>query len=106
MINENGGDYSKEIELLCDDEFIILDDVGSGIDYSKSDHKNFEWRAEVFFTFLDYRYRTMKPTIITSNFTKDVFLKIYSPRVESRLFASENTIIEITNIEDKRKKGL
>jgi len=106
VINESNGDYSREIELKCDDEFVILDDVGSGIDYSRSEHKNFEWRAEVFFTFLDYRYRTEKPTLITSNLNRQQFSKIYSPRVESRLFARENTIIELHDEEDKRQKGM
>lgn len=106
LIQQEEGDYSREIELLCDDDFVILDDVGSGLDYNKKEHKNLEWRAEVFFTFLDYRYRTMKPTVITSNFTRKVFMQMYSPRIESRLFASENMIIEMEEQVDKRKKGM
>lgn len=97
MQKSNGGDYIELLEILIDDDLVILDDVGSsGVN---------EWREEVFFNFLDYRYNTMKPTIITSNFNKKEFYERYSKRVGSRLYASENTIIEIENGIDLRQEG-
>ena len=105
MIREESGDYATMLEYMCDDEFVILDDVGSGIDPKKEGFKDYEWRKEVFFNFLDYRYNLGKPTMITSNFSCKQFQDIYHERVTSRLFAKENTIIEILNGEDKRAIG-
>jgi len=98
MQNFNGGDYTLMLELLIDDDLIILDDLGSsGVN---------EWREEVFFNFLDHRYNSMKPTIITSNFSKKEVFEKYSKRVGSRMFASENTILEIHKGADLRESGL
>lgn len=86
-------DYSKTLELLIDDEFIILDDVGSGINPGKVSYKDLEWRREILFNFLDNRYNSMQPTIITSNLNKEQFEEVYSERISSRLFSAENKII-------------
>lgn len=92
-----GGDYTHYLEMMCDDDLVILDDVGSsGVN---------QWREEVFFSFLDYRYNSMKPTIVTSNFLCEDFERKYSPRVASRLFASENFVLEIKDGVDLRAQG-
>ena len=87
---------------------IFLDDVGSSINPKHFTKKDLEWRREIFFSFLDQRYNCMKPTIITSNFSKEEFEEVYSERICSRLFASENTIIYVPQGEmpDKRKMGM
>lgn len=106
-ISEGIGDYLENLHLLIDDELIILDDVGSGINPDKLTYRDLEFRREVFYSFLDYRYNKMLPTIITSNFNKEDFEKVYSERIVSRLFASENLIIEIFGEGlDKRKEGM
>ncbi len=90
-----------------DDEFVILDDVASGINPDKVTYRDLEFRREVFFSFLDYRYNSKKPTVITSNLTREQFKQVYSERIFSRLFAKENTIIEIFDDSlDKRAQGL
>jgi len=104
-ISDGQGDYLVALEYLIDDELVMLDDVGSGINPSKLTYRDLEFRREVFFSFLDYRYNSGKPTIITSNFTKDEFEKVYSERICDRLFAKENTIISIFDQESKRKIG-
>lgn len=106
-ISEGFGDYLINLQYFIDDEIVILDDVGSGINPDKVSHRDLEFRREVFFSFLDYRYNSQKPTIITSNFTKDEFNEVYSPRICSRLFNVENTIISIfgDNV-DKRQMGM
>lgn len=105
-ISNDIGDYSKELEYLIDDDLIFLDDVGSGINPGKSTYRDLEWRREIFFNFLDLRYNCKKPTIITSNFTHEQFKDIFSERISSRLFASENTIVTIFGEGlDKRAKG-
>lgn len=91
----SGGDYIHNLKFLIDDDLVILDDVASGINPEKSSYRDLEFRREVFFSFLDYRYNMMKPTIITSNFTREDFKNVYSDRIYSRLFAKENTIISV-----------
>lgn len=106
-ISEGNGDYLIALEYMIDDDFVILDDVASGINPDKVSHRDLEFRREVFFSFLDYRYNTHKPTIITSNLTRQQFKDVYSERIASRLFASENIIIEMFGDDlDKRGKGM
>lgn len=92
------GDYLEALKLLLDDEFVILDDIGStGLN---------EWRKEVIFDAVDERYCTMKPTVVTSNFSKQDIEKLFHERLSSRLFAGENIIIEIHDGPDLRKEHL
>lgn len=86
-------DYILALQNYIDDEFLIFDDLGStGFT---------DWRKEVIFELIDQRYVSRKPTVITSNLTKDEIKKQLHPRIASRLFAKENTFIEIRDI-DKR----
>lgn len=106
-IGEGKADYLMNLEYLIDDQFVMLDDVGSGINPKKVSHRDLEFRREVFFSFLDYRYRTGLPTVVTSNFNHDEFKEVYSERICSRLFASENTIISrFGDNLDKRQMGM
>ncbi len=89
------GDYLDSLNCLIDAEFLILDDVGSSVKVN-------EWREEIFFNIIDYRYNTMKPTLITSNFSEKEFLEKYHSRVHSRLFSKDNIIIEILDGLDHR----
>ena len=104
-ISEGKGDYLESLRHMIDHDIVILDDVGSGINPEKSSYRDLEFRREVFFSFLDYRYNSMKPTIITSNFSKEDFEQVYSKRITSRLFSSENLDIEIMDGIDKRSLG-
>lgn len=105
-ISEDKGDYIKHLESLIDDDLVILDDVGSCINPKQIQKRDLEWKREIFFNFLDIRYNNQLPTIITSNFSRKEFNDIFSPRICSRLFAKENTIIEIFDENlDKRKHG-
>ena len=91
----HGGDYLEVLKLLIDDDFVMLDDIGStGLN---------EWRKEVIFDAIDERYNSMRPTIITSNFSRSEFEKLFHERLSSRLFSSENIIIEIHDGQDNRK---
>lgn len=80
------GDYRDAIEYLTDDDLVIFDDLGSS-GYT-------DWRKEVLFEFIDLRYSSKKPTIITSNLTRQDLVKAVGERGVDRLLASENTIIE------------
>ena len=87
------GEYLKILENMIDDDFVILDDIGSGINPEKESKRDLEWRREILFNFVDYRYNSLKPTLFTSNLTKEQFYEIYCERICSRLFAKENTIV-------------
>lgn len=104
-ISEGKGDYLLNLKFKTDKQLVILDDVGSGINPEKISSRDLEFRREVFYSFLDFRYNSMLPTIITSNFLKKDFETVYSKRIMSRLFASENTDIEIIDGQDKRMLG-
>jgi primosomal protein DnaI len=92
------GDYLEHLKYMIDDDFLIIDDIGStGLR---------EWREEVLFEIINFRYENMKPTVFTSNFTISEFKKLYHPRVSDRLFATENTIIEITDGKSLRSEGM
>jgi DNA replication protein DnaC len=96
-ISEGNGDYIEYLRGLVDDNFIIIDDVGS------SGHT--DWREEIIFETINYRYETMWPTLITSNLLEADFYQIYGQRIASRLFAKENTIIDLSGMKDLRQEG-
>lgn len=94
MDNEKG-DYLDSLKYMLDVEFLIIDDLGSSVKAS-------DWREEILFAMLDQRYNSMKPTIITSNYSALEFYNKYHHRIYSRLFSQENTIIEIPDGVDYR----
>jgi len=92
-----GHDYLDTLKLLIDDQFVMIDDIGSmGLN---------EWRKEIIFDAIDERYNSMLPTVITSNFSVKEFRECFHPRVASRLFAKENYVIEILDGIDMREQG-
>lgn len=97
-IRENSsGDYIKNLHHLIDDDFIIIDDIGS------SGHT--DWREEILMEAIDYRYRNKKLTLFTSNLGKKEFTQVYGDRISSRLFAKENTIVNMSGMTDFRSQG-
>ncbi len=97
-MDECKGDYLEALKWLIDDDFVMIDDIGStGLN---------EWRKEIIFDAIDERYNSMKPTIITSNFSVREFKYYFHERVSSRLFAKENCVIEILDGDDRRSEGL
>ena len=57
------------------------------------------------FQFIDKRYNSTKPTVITTNFSVSQLGEITNQRIASRINAKENLILEIFG-EDKRQEGL
>ena len=92
------GDYLDYLHGLINDEFLIIDDIGSS-GYT-------DWRGEILMEAIDYRYESMLPTVLTSNLTRQEFLNIYGRRIESRIFATENLIIDLTGTSSYRSEGL
>jgi len=89
-----GTDPEWEIKRLCETEYFILDDVGSSQNMT-------EWQKDQLFSFIDHRWASGLPTVVTSNlFLKDI-KEIFSKRFVSRLKDKKNNFIEINWI-DKR----
>lgn len=98
QMSSGSGDYLETLEYLIDDDFVIIDDIGSsGLN---------DWRKEVIFAAIDYRYNSMKPTILISNFSPEEFKEFFHERVGSRLFSKENYIINVQDGHDLRLQGL
>lgn len=98
-ISDTGkGDYVRHLQMLADDDLIIIDDLGStGVT---------DWRKEVIFEFIDFRYSIKKPTILTSNLSLDEIGRDYGWRVKSRLEAKENIVVDMFECPDLRQEGL
>ncbi len=83
-------------ECLMKTKWLVLDDLGAA--------RNTEWQQETVLDIIDERYNNMMPTIITTNFSFEDIGKIFGPRVQSRLQASENCVVEKWNV-DLRRQG-
>jgi len=94
---ETNGDFGKELEYLMDYKLLILDDLGS--------NKHTDFREDVMFNAVDNVYVKRTPCIITSNLNRADFEKTYHPRIASRLFASENILLDFSRYESKRDQG-
>lgn len=94
---DSAGDYLKSLNYYIDHEFLMIDDIGSsGFN---------DWRKEVMFDLIDRRYESRLPTLFSSNLTREDLDKNLGPRAYSRLFSSENLIIEMHNASDLRQEG-
>jgi DNA replication protein DnaC len=91
-----GIDYHQEIKLLMDDDLIIFDDFGS------MGHN--EWREEVLFSFIDFRYQKKLPTIVTSNLSEQKINETYQQRFYSRIFDKKNTILDFGTVDWRTSK--
>jgi DNA replication protein DnaC len=86
MNQSSSGDYSQHLISLIDDDLIIIDDLGA------SGHN--EWREEVLLMIVDYRLKSLKPTIFTTNLTPQMMKGVYNPRVIDRIFNKKNLVLE------------
>lgn len=90
------GDYHFLLKTLVDDDILYFDDLGStGVGPT-------DWRKEMIYSLVDMRYETCKPTIITTNLTRQEISNIYAPRVADRIFAKSNTIADTHDQESRR----
>lgn len=90
------GSYIDQVSYLMDDEFVMLDDIGS--------MQITEWKKDVLLQVIDERYELTKPTIFTSNLTRGDLTELLGKRSAGRLFAKENLIIETHDAEDYRQR--
>ncbi len=94
------GDYRGEIEYQIDHDFFIYDDLGSTGQGSATG-----WRQEVLFELINLRYESQLPTVITTNFTRRQVNEKIGQRSYSRIYASENCILEMFDYPDLRFPG-
>ncbi len=93
---DNGFDYGYENRRLAEADYVILDDLGSGT--------MTDWQKEVLFDFVDCRYNSRMPTIITTNLFREDLAREFDKRFLSRLYNKQNAIIELNWI-DRRQEG-
>ena len=90
------GDWNQELAYQCDHEFLIFDDVGS------TGQGQTGWRQEVFLEVVNIRYESQKPTVFSTNYNKQEIYEKLGMRTHSRLFAKENTVIDMFDYPDLR----
>ena len=89
------GDFSYDLEVYGELPFLILDDMGSS--------KMTEWNVnDVLFSLIDNRVKSRLPTLISSNVMKNELKTSFGERIESRLMAKRNLIIQMKD-QDLRK---
>lgn len=92
-----GWDATEQLKLAIDDSLVVVDDLGSQ-GYT-------EWREKIMFELIELRYSSERPTIFTTNLSKEDFKNLYDPRISSRLFAAQNTVLDFSGDEDLRITG-
>lgn len=90
------GDWNQELAYQCDHEFLIFDDIGS------AGQGQTGWRQDVFLEIVNNRYESQKPTVFSTNYTKQEVYDKLGARTHSRLFANENTVIDMFDYPDLR----
>lgn len=93
-----GYDCYEILKECSDYQFLILDDFGANSPNS--------WREEMIFNFIDLRYNSRRPMVISTNLSRAEIRDRYHARIESRLFAKENVVIDFSGEEDLRERGL
>jgi len=94
QIETAGGDCSYRVKTLAESNWFILDDFGAS--------NVTEWQKEIFEQFINERYDSMLPTIITTNLSERQIYDI-SPRIYSRLKDTSNVFIT-SLVADKRQQ--
>ena len=85
----------REVQWILDDHFVMIDDLGS--------NGFTDWKKEITLAAIDLRYESEMPTVFTSNLTRNEISDGLGFRAASRLFAAENTIIEMHSAKDQRQ---
>jgi len=93
-----GFDYEYDLKEICETKYIILDDICTARNDQLSD-----FQKEVLHSFVDHRYTSRQPTLITSNFLLNDFKTKISEKFASRLSSKDNHLIELNWI-DKRQQ--
>ncbi len=87
-------EYQDIVKHLCETDVFFLDDLGTS--------QGTDWQEEVMFSFIDARYSSMKPTIITTNLQPNKVNEHYGTRIPSRLFAHDNVLLHIIGYDHRK----
>lgn len=109
---EENQHVSEYLNQFCGNEFFIWDDFCACISGTKNNYQDAEKKIWLE-NFIDYRYTSALPTIITTNYTLKQIDEVlnpqngfpYIPRTSSRLGDKRNVYIELLG-SDKRKEGI
>lgn len=88
-------DATQEIKRLCETEWFLLDDFGIGT-------QSTEWQVDRMAEFIDERYESDLPTILTTNLKPSQIKEISEGRIFSRLMDHRNLFVIADNEEDRR----
>lgn len=95
-------DYSLHLKELLSQDWVILDDFGSGL---KKDKETTDWKYEVLLSTIEHLYERRIPSLITTNFNKREAEIAFGERTASRLFSNENLILDFSRYPDLRELG-
>lgn len=90
------GDWNQELIFQCDHDFLLFDDIGS------AGQGQTGWRQDVFLEIVNKRYESCKPTVFSTNYNEKEIMEKLGQRTYSRLFAKENTVIDMFGYPDLR----
>jgi len=102
-----GESQEHRLDRITDVDYFILDDLGStgafrdkftGLHCLGMPDKE----KSIIESLIDLRLQKELPFVITTNFNQKDMTAFFAPRIISRLYAAENTIVEI-NILDRRQ---
>ena len=92
---EDGPDESQIFRTIQDADLLILDDLGA--------EKWSQWAEERLYMAIDYRYRHIKPTVITTNLTMKELEEAIGTRAMDRL-AESCKVVRLTGTSVRREK--
>jgi DNA replication protein DnaC len=87
-------DWRVQLKYITDHYFFLLDDMGSTRDT--------EFQKDILTEFIFSRYESGLPTVISTNYNEAQIKQILGERIHSRLFAKENTVIDMFGYPDLR----
>lgn len=91
-------DVGEEVERAQKAPALVLDDLGA--ERIKGSYLD-DWAASQLDLIVDARYREERPTHYTTSLMRPSFVKLYGPRLFSRL-CGENRLIELKPLHDRR----
>jgi len=88
-------EWGDALRQMTDDQMVVWDDFGRSTPN--------DWRKDVYFNFIDYRYSSNLPTILTTNYSKKEIEEDFNAALASRVFGRKNScVIDLREVSDMR----
>lgn len=81
-MKEKMGDYQDFLDGIKQTHVLYIDDFGTSV--------STDWRSEAILSLIDLRYRTLAPTIISTNLSETQIKEKYGERIHRRIYAPEH----------------